>query len=313
MKTVGRGRCGGLAVLALVATLFAAGAHAQSDRPKPSCNGALVSSPSEIIAACTDYIAANPSRTSALARAYTWRGRAYEHSDEPDRAIEDLNRAIDIEPSAIAFKFRANAYRMKGDAVRALADYDRSLALEQDELAWVGIAKVQVSQERYDLAVKAMDEAIKLRPGDAALYWWRGNVYRDSGQYTKAIQDYDKILEMTSLLEEVRAERCLALALMGKPQEGLGDCDRAVEKVPQSTFVLLNRGIVYLRLNRLDDAIADFEHILKVDPDEPGALYARGIARRRKGDIAGGDADFKAVGAAAGAIASWFEKMGVWR
>lgn len=313
MKAVRRGRCGGLTVLALISTLFAVGAHAQSDRPKPTCNGAMVGSPSEIIAACTDYIAANPSRTPALARAYTWRGRAYEHSDEPDRAIEDLNRAIDIEPSTIAFNVRADAYRTKGDSVRALADYERSLALERNVFALLGIAQMRWNHEEYDLALKAMNEAMELRPGDSSLYHIRGNIYRDAGQFARAIQDYDKALELTPWIEEVRAERCVALSLMGKSEEGLRDCDRAAEAPGVSTVVFLQRGAVYLRLNRPDDAIADFERILKAYPGDPEALYARGVARRRKGDIAGSAADFAAVGPAADAMAHRLEKLGVRR
>ncbi|WP_354002149.1 tetratricopeptide repeat protein [uncultured Reyranella sp.] len=76
-----------------------------------------------MIEACTAFIAEHPQRGPVLARAYTWRGRAYADVDEPDRAIEDLNQAIGIEPSTTAFELRGRAYWRKGDAERALSDY----------------------------------------------------------------------------------------------------------------------------------------------------------------------------------------------
>ena len=49
------------------------------------------------------------------------------------------------------------------------------------------------------------------------------------------------------------------------------------------------RGIVYLRLNRLDEAA------LKLDPKMVASLYGRGLAKQKNGDQAGGDADIAAA------------------
>ena len=56
-----------------------------------------------------------------------------------------------------------------------------------------------------------------------------------------------------------------------------------------------NRGIVYVYKADYDRAIADFDQAIRIDPNNAGALYWRGKAEQRKGDVAGGNAD---VGAA---------------
>lgn len=301
-----------LAVLGLVAALFTFGVNAQSgDQPKAVCSGAIVDDPGGIIAACSAFIAENPERTPTLARAYVWRGRAYADTGAPDRAIDDLNQAIDIDPSATALHVRATAYRMKGDTERALSDYEQSLSLKRDELALIGVAQLHWSRERYDLALQALSEAMTYRVGDVVLYYMRGNIYRDSGQFAKALQDYDKALELVSWLEGVRSERCVALSLMGRSEEGLRDCNRAIEKNPTYSVNFFNRGAVYLHLKRPSEAMADFDQILKGTPDDPEALYARGVARRLKGDVIGGDADIASVGTLAPLVARRLEKIGV--
>ena len=301
-----------LVALALIAALPAFGVNAQSgDRPKSACSGAILGDPLGVIAACTTFIIENPQRTPTLARAYIWRGRAYADTGETERAIDDLNQAIEIDPSTTALHVRATAYRMKGDTGRALSDYERSLSLKRDELTLLGISQIQWGRERYDLALQAMDEAMMHRPGDASFYHIRGNIYRDSGQFAKAIQDYDKALELVSWLEQVRSERCVALSLMGRPEEGLRDCNRAIEKDPASPNSFLNRGAVYLHLKRPSDAMADFDQILKGTPDDPEALYGQGVAKRLMGDAAGGNADIASARAAEPSVARRLEKIGV--
>jgi tetratricopeptide (TPR) repeat protein len=297
----------------LIAALLAVGANAQPvERAKAFCNGALVGTPADIIEACTAYIAENPQRTPSLARAYTWRGRAHEHLGEPDRAIDDLSQAIDIEPSTTAFTVRADAYRQRGDYERALSDYESALSIKRDAFPLMGMIAIYRGREQYDLALRTFDEVMELwSRHDASLYHIRGHVYRDNGELEKSLQDFDKALELVPWIEAARSDRCVALSLLGKAEEGLGDCNSAIEKGPEAATNFLNRGAVYLRLNRLDEAAADFERAFDVDPDDPEALYARGVGRRLKGDTAGGDADIAAARTRAPKVGRRLETMGI--
>ncbi len=302
-----------IAALGLIAALFAVGANAQPfERPKASCNGALIGTPADIIEACTAYIAENPQRTPSLARAYTWRGRAHEHLGELDRAIEDLSQAIDIEPSTTAFTVRADTHSRKGDDERALADYESALSIKREAFPLMGMIAIYRRQERYDLALLAIEEVMELwSRRDAVIYLIRGHVHRDVGRFEKSLQDFDKALELVPWIESIRADRCVALALVGKAEKGLRDCNQAIEKDPAVATNFLNRGAVYLQLNRLDEAAADFERAFDVDPDDPEALYARGVGRRLKGDTAGGDADIASAKALAPKVGRRLETMGI--
>jgi hypothetical protein len=48
-------------------------------------------------------------------------------------------------------------------------------------------------------------------------------------------------------------------------------------------------------MGALDDAIGDFDAVLKVDPKAAMSLYGRGIAKRLKGDATGSDGDLEAA------------------
>ena len=58
---------------------------------------------------------------------------------------------------------------------------------------------------------------------------------------------------------------------------------------------LVLRGFVYLRLERFDNAIADYNSALEINSTMAISLYGRGLARLKKGDATGGDADIAAA------------------
>jgi tetratricopeptide (TPR) repeat protein len=68
---------------------------------------------------------------------------------------------------------------------------------------------------------------------------------------------------------------------------------------------------VYLRLGRIDRAIADYDAALGLEPRDPYALYGRGIARRRRGDAARAGADIAAARAILPDVAEAFAQHGV--
>lgn len=176
----------------------------------------------------------------------------------------------------------------------------------------MGMINVYRRREQYDLALQTIDEVMELwSREDPVFHLIRGHVHRDSGQFEKSLQDFEKALELAPRFESFRSDRCVALALLGKAEEGLPDCDRAIDKGPPTAANFLNRGAVYLRLNRPDEAAADFERAFDVDPDDPEALYARGVGRRLKGDTAGGNADIASAKALAPKVGRRLETMGI--
>ena len=72
-----------------------------------------------------------------------------------------------------------------------------------------------------------------------------------------------------------------------------------------------SRGLVRLRLGDYDKAISDYDDSLKLSPKNAWSLYGRGMAKRKKGDTAGSQADLAAAKALRADIAEEFAKFGV--
>jgi tetratricopeptide (TPR) repeat protein len=80
---------------------------------------------------------------------------------------------------------------------------------------------------------------------------------------------------------------------------------------PAYVGALTDRGIIHLRLGRQDDAIADFDAVLKIDPKLAASLYGRGLAKLRKGDEPGAKIDLAAAKAIQGNIPEFHARFGL--
>lgn len=138
----------------------------------------------------------------------------------------------------------------------------------------------------------------------------RGLAYDIKGQYDRAIQDYDQVIKLTPNDAGVFGSRCLARATVNQLQPALADCNESLRLRPNDAGTLGSRGFTYLKLGLFDASIVDYDASLGIEQNAY-TLFGRGIARRKKGDLAGGDADIAAAKAIKIDIAEDFAKLGL--
>ena len=72
-----------------------------------------------------------------------------------------------------------------------------------------------------------------------------------------------------------------------------------------------SRAFTYMKLGEIDSAIKEYDAVLQRDPEKPYSLYGRGMAKQKKGDVVGGEADILAAKAIKPDIAEKFAEIGV--
>jgi tetratricopeptide (TPR) repeat protein len=109
----------------LIAALMMSVARAESTVPLLECSfGSLDAK----IAACTKVIEARQLDAARMALAHNNRGRWYVEKKEPDKAIADFTRAIELDPKmAEAYSGRAVVHFRAGRKEQAIADFRKTL------------------------------------------------------------------------------------------------------------------------------------------------------------------------------------------
>jgi Ca-activated chloride channel family protein len=103
---------------------------------------------------------------------------------------------------------------------------------------------------KFAEAIKAYDEAIKLKPGYGEAYANRGDAYLRSGQFKKAVESYKQ----------------------------------AVQFKPDLSTAHNNMGTAYYKLGEYKKAIAAYTQALKINPKAPSTYYNLGAAYIARGD-----------------------------
>ena len=119
----------GIAVAAALA--WTAPGSAQTSRDYDWCLRKRGASDDQVITGCTAVIESRRETRENRAISYNNRGLAYFHKGTYDRAIEDFDEAIRLDPphSARPLSNRGNVYRKQGDYDHAIAYYDEAIRL----------------------------------------------------------------------------------------------------------------------------------------------------------------------------------------
>jgi len=84
------------------------------------------SDPQRYIKIVDEWLREDPNNSHA----YFGRHIAWMNIGEPQRALDDLNKVIEIDPEAVAFRSRGEVYRHIGEYEKALKDFDRGEAID---------------------------------------------------------------------------------------------------------------------------------------------------------------------------------------
>lgn len=280
----------------------AAGTPTAAAQPGTTANPGTTASPG---AAATPGASAAPmpvSNAPTDAAGFLRRGTAHASRSELELALADLTRAAQLDPHNPECRYRRGlVYWRDRQPQLALQDFDAALALDPNDYQ-AHLARAELQLPRIHAAVEDDLSAVdRLAPQQADLRLLLGNLYQGIGQYAGAVHQYDLWIEYHE--DDVRLPRALAgrcglqAAANIDLDRALDDCNQALSKLPSAEHALVfsDRGLVYLRLGRLDRAIADATAAIGLHAKSGNPLYVRGLAELRQGLTAEGQADLAAA------------------
>jgi TonB family protein len=211
---------------------------------------------------------------------------------------------------ALAFESRGSAHRSKREFDQAIVDYDSGIGISPGLSGLhIGRARAHLAKGEAGLAFSDFDSGVYVEPLNFVSYIARAEAYFKAGQQDRAAADLDSAMRVTSTSYQAYA-RCLYFTRIGKPQDGLVECNKAVTLLPRESQNLNNRGITYLKLGQYERAIQDYDAALRINARLAPSLYGRGVAKQKRGD-AKGESDLKAARAIDPMIGEQMAEIGV--
>jgi curved DNA-binding protein CbpA len=226
----------GAAELWLGSTIVPVGKMEGSMQPRDDAEPAIDSATSE------ETTAAVP--LPATASSYRDSAIDWSRKGDLDRAIADLERAIELAPEdAKAYRQRGNAFGLKGDVDRALADYDRALRIDPNDAAifhdrglmWQRNKELDKALADLDRAVRMGFTAPRITTGQVYLdhvyldqvYSDRGAVWFEKGRYDRALADLNQAIKVNPGLATAYLRRAGVFERKGDQERARADRDQA--------------------------------------------------------------------------------------
>jgi tetratricopeptide (TPR) repeat protein/predicted aspartyl protease len=255
------------------------------------------------------------------AAGYARLGAALESRREFEQALQNLNKAVELDPKEPDYLFRrARLYSETGQASLAVTDLDTVVALKPDFMdAYISRARLRLAQKKPQESIADLDMASQLAPPQGDIRFSLAELYAASANLGGAIKQWDLWINshpVDAKFVAALSERCYMKALQNQDlASGLSDCNRAIPlanmRNPDNAVLLANRGMVRLRQGAYAKAIADFDDALKMQPKNSRALYGRGVAKIRLNKVQDGGSDIDAAVKLSPAIKDYLQTYGI--
>lgn len=170
-------RITGISVKLAISVLLNAASLAQSPRDWSQCLGREGPIIDVVIEGCTAVIQSGQDTPQRLSTAFDNRGVAYRLKGEYERALQDYEQAIYLNPgNANAYNNRGIIYRIKGNYDRAIADYDQAIWLRSGDFpaAFYNRALAHVDKSEYDRALTDFNIVLRFDAKNALALYARG-------------------------------------------------------------------------------------------------------------------------------------------
>lgn len=203
-------------------------------------------------------------------------GNLHAIAGDTERAIEQYDRAIDLNPENALYYYSRGLARLRSrDFDRAREDFHQAATLNpRSSMAFFGRGQAHFGTNEYDRAIEDLNEAIKLLPGNSAAYAMRGGAHSAKREYDRAIEDLDHAIKLDPLCYVAFHSRGLVHDLRGEHGHAIADYNRAIELNPSpgTTETYVRRSHVYQRKRDYERAMQDLDQALKLDPRNIFAL-----------------------------------------
>ncbi|MFM2064253.1 MAG: hypothetical protein RLZZ507_3924 [Cyanobacteriota bacterium] len=178
-----------------------------------------------------------------------------------------------------------------------IRDYDNAInimskAISKDPNLWqanYNISLIKFSLQQYNDALKYINKAIEKQDNFYRLYWLKAKILDESKEYTNALHTLNRGIEEAKKQEKeefyIYNFRGDIFYKLNRYNEAIADYSQAITLNPQYAVAYDSRGVVYGQQGNLDQAIQDFNAAINISPQFTEAYINRGAAYGQQGKI----------------------------
>jgi len=145
-------------------------------------------------------------------------------------------------------------------------------------------AELRWRSDRKAEAIADYNALVRLSPRNTYYRRSRASLYSDLKQYDKANEDLMAALKQAPMDASLHNSMCWMLAMEGKDlPRAMNYCNIAIGLSPAYAPARDSRAMVYFKMGKFAEALADYERAMNIEPAGAHYMYGRGLALQRLG------------------------------
>lgn len=191
-------------------------------------------------------------------------------------------------PSAFDLKVVACDYVLLSDYVDADKWFTRSVSWSPDDAqGWYYLGRTKYKENRFDEAISAFKECLKLEPKNVKAEDNLGLAYQGLGRIDEAKAAYQNAIawEKDTSIKDPGPFVDFGTLLVDEngADDGIPYLQEAIQIAPQDFRAYRELGKAYLHVNRPQDAASELEKAITLAPQDASLHYMLGQAYRKQG------------------------------
>jgi type IV pilus biogenesis/stability protein PilW len=140
-------------------------------------------------------------------------------------------------------------------------------------------------QRDYAKAIQAYQKVIEIDPGYAEAYNNLGIIYQEAGDLDRALSSYQKAIEVNPKSEKALNNLGVLLYLKGRYEESIQAFQKALTLNANNIESHINLGILFKKQGQMNQAIESYHRALSINPLHGEAHYNMGLLYEQLGEI----------------------------
>jgi putative PEP-CTERM system TPR-repeat lipoprotein len=190
--------------------------------------------------------------------------------------IDEITVPLSSEADMMAkvLVYRGEAWLGLNRPKEAKSEFERALAADSKQgLAKLGLARIALADKNLDDALSLAKDAAELSPGEVRVWDFLGEIYTAKGDMGQAEASYGKAIELPSPIPNARINRALLRLQMNKLEEASQDVEVLKKKAPQFFMTHFVDGLYRLAQKKYPEAQAALEETLRLNDNYGLARY----------------------------------------
>jgi len=201
---------------------------------------------------------------------YVELGMAHFHAGQLDEALAAFRQAVVFNPNvATAYNGIGRVYYHTGPAQAAIEAYEQAIALERHYIdPYYGLGILYSAQlGDYDAALEVFQRGLEHNPGEAFLVASLGSTYARMGRFDEAIAYLQQAITLQPDNAFAYSWLSILYLHLKRYDDVLAACQREIE-IADDHSARRVLGYVYDRLGHYDEAIAQLEQSVTLEPED---------------------------------------------